>query len=504
MYIELAQQLGHLGCVAATSLSVLLAIAILVCIVLELIEMFDLFVHRPDHGPPLPANSGSFQPFVSIHLPVRAEPPSIVARTLQALAELEYAHFEVLVIYNNTPDESLWQPIESLCEELGERFRFFNVPHLEGYKAGAQNVALRKMSPHTTIICPLDCDYVVRPDFLKVLTPAFENPYVTFVQCPQDYREWTDIPFLRMCYWEYWQFFAVGMVLRARRNAAMLHGTMSLIRASAAIRVGGWAEWCLTEDSEMGIRLLADGGRGLYFKYSYGLGIMPLCFADYKRQRRRWVIGGAQQLRRHGWQLVCPSNLTHLQRLHQLQGWLPWLRDGLIVALLPFLSGLAWYAVFDVQTAWCLLPVATALIVVLGHHALRQWIICRWLLGLSWRDTAGAMCAVIGLTWVDGVAWLKGSFVGHEKYFRTPKEPPLKRLITDEARAERVVALMMIPLSFLLLARLSGWSCLVCLAPLAYSALMVPALIMARASKRDMTSTSSPAVLERPAAAANA
>jgi cellulose synthase/poly-beta-1,6-N-acetylglucosamine synthase-like glycosyltransferase len=39
---------------------------------------------------------------VSLHVPAYAEPPEIVIATLDALARLRYANFEVLVVDNNT------------------------------------------------------------------------------------------------------------------------------------------------------------------------------------------------------------------------------------------------------------------------------------------------------------------------------------------------------------------------------------------------------------------
>jgi cellulose synthase/poly-beta-1,6-N-acetylglucosamine synthase-like glycosyltransferase len=53
------------------------------------------------------------QPFVSIHLACYNEPPDMVIATLDSLAGLEYANFEVLVIDNNTKDEAVWKPLEA-------------------------------------------------------------------------------------------------------------------------------------------------------------------------------------------------------------------------------------------------------------------------------------------------------------------------------------------------------------------------------------------------------
>ena len=92
------------------------------------------------------------QPKVSIHVPAYNEPPEMVIETLDALARLDYANLEVLVIDNNTRDENVWRPVEAHCATLGPRFRFFHVAPLEGFKAGALNYALERTAPDAAIV----------------------------------------------------------------------------------------------------------------------------------------------------------------------------------------------------------------------------------------------------------------------------------------------------------------------------------------------------------------
>ena len=101
-----------------------------------------------------------------------------------------------------------------------------------------------------------------------------------------------------MCYAEYRGFFHIGMITRNERNAIIQHGTMTLVRRAALDHVGGWAEWCITEDAELGLRLFEHGHEALYLPRSYGRGLMPETFGDYKKQRFRWAYGAMQILRR--------------------------------------------------------------------------------------------------------------------------------------------------------------------------------------------------------------
>ncbi len=269
-------------------------------------------------------------PFVSIHVPTHNEPPAMLALTLDALSHLDYPNFEVLVIDNNTKDDSVWRPIEEKCAHLGNRFHFFHVDPLEGYKAGALNFALSHTSPRADIVAVVDSDYVVDRCWLRDLTPHFGNPRVALVQAPQDYRDETAGLFKSICYSEYRGFFSIGMVTRDQRNAIIQHGTMTMVRRRVLDRVGGWANWCISEDAELGLRIFEQGYLGLYIHRSYGKGLMPDTFRDYQSQRFRWAYGAVQIVRQHFKQLMrgTDSHLDRGQRYHFIAGWLPWFADA--------------------------------------------------------------------------------------------------------------------------------------------------------------------------------
>ena len=86
---------------------------------------------------------------------------------------------------------------------------------------------------------------------------------------------------------------------RNERDGAIFAGTMGLIRRVALEQLGGWDEWCITEDAELSLRLLRAGWSGLHVDQSWGHGIMPLTFEALKGQRYRWCFGGIQILRMH-------------------------------------------------------------------------------------------------------------------------------------------------------------------------------------------------------------
>ena len=57
----------------------------------------------------LPA-ADSDLPMVSLHVPAHNEPPDMVIETLRSLLRLDYPRYEVIVIDDNTDDESALAP----------------------------------------------------------------------------------------------------------------------------------------------------------------------------------------------------------------------------------------------------------------------------------------------------------------------------------------------------------------------------------------------------------
>ena len=359
-------------------------------------------------------------PKVSIHVPCYNEPPDMVIETLEALAKLDYPNFEVLVIDNNTKDEAVWKPVEEHCAKLGERFRFFHLPQWPGYKAGALNFALSQTATDAAMVGVIDSDYKVSPDWLKSTIPYFSKASVAFVQAPQDYRDGGEDIFKRMCFWEYAGFFYIGMVQRNERNAIIQHGTMTLIRKSALQAVGGWSEWCICEDAELGLRLFENGYESVYMNHSLGRGLIPDNFSAYKTQRFRWAYGAVQILKKHKQDLSEGRRLTFGQRYHFISGWLPWFADA---AHLAFASAsILWsilllFKLVEFPPSVFLVPTLSVFVFKVAAALLMY----RARINCGWLDRMGAAVAGMRLSHAVARAIWQGMFTSGKPFFRTPK-----------------------------------------------------------------------------------
>lgn len=385
----------------------------------------------------------SLLPMVSIHVPAYNEPSQMMIETLDALSRLDYPRFEVLVIDNNTKDPAVWEPVAAHCEKLGHRFRFFHVSPLAGFKAGALNFALRETAPAAYVVAVIDSDYKVEPQWLKDLVPALLKEKIAIVQAPQDYRDADENAFKAMIHAEYRGFFYIGMITRNERNAIIQHGTMTMVRKDVLQRVDGWAQWCITEDAELGLRVFEQGLEATYIPNSYGRGLMPDTFTDFKKQRFRWAFGAIQIMRRHVSSLLRGNaRLTPGQRYHFVAGWLPWLADG--INIIFNLAALAWSAamLWAPHTVDPPLLIFSALPLTLFVFKLGKLIyLYRTRVGSSIRQTIAAAVAGLALTHTIGVAVLTGFVIKEKPFFRTPKRADTQGLLAavNAAREETLM-----------------------------------------------------------------
>ena len=435
------------GAVLAFGLGVLLLVP-LVFVALARVE--EIAAVAFGHGPrrviqgALPAAEG-FAPKVSIHIPAYREPPDMLKATLDAVARLQYPNFECVVVINNTPDPVYWRPIEEHCRALGERFKFVNVDNLAGFKAGALRLALAHTAPDASIIGVIDADYVVHPDWLKDLVPAFVDPQVGIVQAPQDHRDGERSLMHHAMNGEYAGFFDIGMVIRNEANAIVTHGTMCLMRRTAIEAAGGWSSDTICEDTDLGLSVLEHGWQVHYTNRRYGHGLLPDTFEAYKKQRYRWAYGGFQILKKHWRQLLPRSRrLTPEQKREFALGWLSWLGAeslGVAVAIL----NLVWvpvvaFAGIAIPDKILTLPILAAFAVTFVHFIA----LYRLRVAIPLKQMVGAVLAAMSVQWTVARAVGFGIWTESVPFTRTAKGGATRKGADFPAFWEGVMAALLL------------------------------------------------------------
>ncbi len=384
-------------------------------------------------------------PKVSIHVPAYFEPPEMLKQTLDAVARLDYPNFECVVIINNTPDPAFWQPIQDHCRALGERFKFINAEKVEGFKAGALRIAMERTAADAEIIGVIDADYVVQPDWLKDLVPAFNDPSVGLVQAPQDHRDGDRSLMHYIMNGEYAGFFDIGMVQRNETNAIIVHGTMCLIRRAAMDMAGGWAGDTICEDTDLGLAIAQHGWVTHYTNTRYGYGLLPDTYEAFKKQRHRWAYGGFQIVKKH-WRRFLPgaSRLSPDQKREFTLGWLNWLGAeslGVVVAILNLIwVPIVAFADIAIPDKILTLPIIAAFVVSLLHFLA----LYRLRVPIRTAQMLGAMVAAMSVQWTVSRAVAQGLITEHLAFARTSKGGLSRMSIEFQAFWEAVIGVLLL------------------------------------------------------------
>ena len=352
------------------------------------------------------------RPFFSVHVPTHNEPPEIVIATLEHLAGLNWHRYEVIVVDNNTQDPKLWRPIETACARLGPKFRFYHRENVQGAKAGALNIAAELTTTEATHFAIVDADYQVTPDFLSAAAQALDQTRADFVQFPQAYRDQSRAPIVAM---ELSDYFLNVAHHTNRAQAMLLTGTLSVISRAAFNAVGGWSRSTITEDAELGVRLLLGHYRGVYVPKTVGRGMLPLDFSGLAKQRDRWVAGNMQTLIGAIKAGILPVHKPALAIWSQLTAWVSLgiipAFALLILAFFPsshFLSAsTATLAGLTILLSISSLPFSWRFSDTKQHLGFLNWLrVCR---------------VKIALLWTSSSAWLPVLFGTELTFQRTPK-----------------------------------------------------------------------------------
>ncbi|TME67843.1 MAG: glycosyltransferase [Chloroflexi bacterium] len=397
-----------------------------------------------------------YHPFVSIHVAAYNE-KRVIERLLQALSQLEYPEYEVVLVDDSTDDSvqilERWRTVP--------RFKILHRTSRAGYKGGALQEALKVMDPRTEYVVVFDADSVPFPDSIERLLPLFyrvsdgtssKRFEAAFGRAdppsqPGEIRRRVEVAAVQSYQWhvlnksESWLTEAVRaeyagsyMIERPFQDAIgslkMIAGTAYMIRADV-LRQVGWGT-SITEDWELTLKLYARGYKVIYTPWAETPAECVSTFARLARQRMRWAEGHTHNVRKHFFAVMRSPFVTPIEKLEFLYDSTYYLQAALFVV--GSVAWLASEAVFRTHV-----PGWTAL---LGWSLLFSNIFALPLMNLGGlileeapvRDVQGVFGAIVlsfALVPFQGWAALKGLISKDEgPWFRTPKTGR----VTDEVR----------------------------------------------------------------------
>ncbi|GAC1506138.1 MAG: hypothetical protein NVS1B3_05410 [Candidatus Dormibacteraceae bacterium] len=405
-----------------------------------------------------------YHPFVSVHVAAYNE-KRVIERLLQALDQLEYPEYEVVVVDDST-DESV-QILQRWRDR--PRFKILHRTSRQGYKGGALQEALKVTDPRAEYIVIFDADSVPFPDSIHRLLPHFyrvsdgtanrtlestfgrEEPPSE----PGQIKRRAEVAAVQSYQWhvlnksESWLTEAVRaeysgsyMVERPFQDAIgalkMVAGTAYMIRADV-LRQVGWGT-SITEDWELTLKLYTRGYKVAYTPWAETPAECVSTFARLARQRMRWAEGHTYNVRKWFLPIMRSGHLTPLEKVEFLFDSTYYLQAGLF--MVGSVSWLLSETVFHTHV-----PGWTA---VLGWSLLFSNVFALPLMNLGGlileeaprRDLQGVWGALIlsfALVPFQGWAAFKGLVSKHEgPWFRTPKTG----LVTDEVHHLRRLQLL--------------------------------------------------------------
>ncbi|HEV2036184.1 MAG TPA: glycosyltransferase family 2 protein, partial [Candidatus Dormibacteraeota bacterium] len=372
----------------------------------------------------------------------------VIERLLQALDQLEYPEYEVVVV-DDSNDESV-QILQRWRDR--PRFKILHRGSRKGYKGGALQEALKVTDPRTEYVVVFDADSVPFPDSIERLLPHFYRVSEGRVNRtlesnfgrteptsePGQIKRRAEVAAVQSYQWhvlnksESWLTEAVRaeysgsyMVERPFQDAVgalkMIAGTAYMIRADV-LREVGWGT-SITEDWELTLKLYARGYKVAYTPWAETPAECVSTFARLARQRMRWAEGHTHNVRKWFLPIMRSPYLTPLEKGEFLFDSTYYLQAALFVV--GSVSWLISETVFHTHV-----PGWTAL---LGWSLLFSNIFALPLMNLGGlileeaprRDLQGVLGALVlsfALVPFQGWAALKGLISKDEgPWFRTPK-----------------------------------------------------------------------------------
>lgn len=250
------------------------------------------FVRRERGRPvgPLPMHE---TPRVSVLIPAYNESARIAA-TVEACLALEYPDLEVVVVDDGSTDGT--SDVVMPYVEDG-RVRLVRKLRNEG-KAMALNDAIACLTGELMLV--VDADACPEPQALRHMVPHFESARVAAVTGnPRVVERGTVLTKLQVV-----EFTSIISLLRRAQRVwgriLTVSGVVSMFRVSAVVHVGLFSPDMATEDIDLTWKLQMHFYDVRYEPAAKVWMRVPTTLRALVHQRRRWALGLAQVLRRHG------------------------------------------------------------------------------------------------------------------------------------------------------------------------------------------------------------
>jgi len=241
----------------------------------------------------------------TVLLPCRHE-EEVIQSTIERVVRARYplALLEVVVICS--PDDTgtiakAQQKIEYLRKRgvgcvrvIAYRGTPINKPH-------GLNVGLR--TTRNDVVTIFDAEDDIHPDIFNVVNTLMVVEQIRVVQCGVQLMNYQTNWYSALNVLEYFFWFKSRLHYHARLGSVPLGGNTVFFARPVLMRVGGWDEYNLTEDADIGIRVSCMGEpiRVVYDDRYVTREETPPTLGQFIKQRTRWSQGFLQTLMKGEW-----------------------------------------------------------------------------------------------------------------------------------------------------------------------------------------------------------
>ncbi|HEX4335030.1 MAG TPA: glycosyltransferase [Polyangiaceae bacterium] len=233
-----------------------------------------------------------FEPLVSIIVPAYNE-GKVISTTLRSLLATSYKNFEILVIDDGSTDDTA-EVVEAMSLQY-PAIRLLR--QTNGGKSKAANHALGQA--RGDIVVAVDADTMVAPEAIPKMVAHFASPDVTAVcgniavgNVNGIFTTFQAIEYVTSQNFDRRAYSALNCI-------SVVPGALGAWRRQAVIDAGGYSEETLTEDADLTLAILRNGGRVVYEPDAHGMTEAPESLTALLKQRFRWTYGTYQCLWKH-------------------------------------------------------------------------------------------------------------------------------------------------------------------------------------------------------------
>jgi cellulose synthase/poly-beta-1,6-N-acetylglucosamine synthase-like glycosyltransferase len=274
--------------------------------------MFSLYLmlYTWEHPQRLAASNGpkSFLPprlAFTVLLPARSE-EAVIYNTIRRLARANYpAHLiEIVAICHENDSGTIAQIRRAMSQLPGHNLRVETFSGGPINKPRGLNVGFRRS--RNEVVTVFDAEDDVDADIFNVVNTVMLEEETGIVQAGVQLMNFRDHWYsLHNCL-EYYFWFKSRLHFHSHVGMIPLGGNTVFMRRSLIERIGGWDEYNLTEDAEIGLRLSALGEpiRVVYDAQHVTREETPPTIGAFVRQRTRWSQGFLQVLGKGSWRAL--------------------------------------------------------------------------------------------------------------------------------------------------------------------------------------------------------